>query len=179
MKKNKPILIFLVKFFATYFLLFGLYSLYLSKSQVKKEGVFKTDSVTSLVANQSVEVLEFLGFHVRQEQHAEEFSVKLIMNGVYTARVIEGCNSISIIILFIAFIIAFSSTVKATGLYIVFGSLLLYVINLLRICFLTVMMYKHPAYQEFLHGIVFPAIIYGAVFLLWGVWVDHFSKLTK
>jgi len=179
LKKNKPILIFLVKFFATYFLLFGLYSLYLLKSQVKKEGDFKTASVTSLVAYQSVGVLKYLGFHVRQEQHKEELSIKLIINGAYTARVIEGCNSISIIILFIAFIIAFSSTVKATGVYILFGSVLIYIINLLRICFLTVMMYKYPAYQEFLHGIVFPAIIYGTTFLLWVVWVDQFSKLKK
>ena len=179
LKKNKLILIFLVKFFATYFLLFGIYSFYLKKSQQKEEGAFKTASITTLVADQSIVILRFFNFDVRKEQHQEELSIKLIIDDIYTARVIEGCNSISIIILFIAFIIAFSGTAKATALYVLFGSFLIYTINLLRIAFLTVMIYKYPDYQEFLHGIVFPAIIYGITFLLWVIWVNKFSKFKK
>lgn len=179
MKKNKLILIFLIKFFVTYFLLFGVYSVYLKKSQQKEEGVFKTASITALVADQSIATLRFFNFNVRKQQHKQELSIKLIIEGEYTARVIEGCNSISIIILFIAFIVAFSSTLKATTLYILFGSFLIYAINIVRIAFLTVMIYKYPAYQEFLHGILFPAIIYGITFLLWVVWVNKFSKFKK
>jgi len=35
LKKNKAIIVFLVKFFATYFILFGAYSFYLNKTQQK------------------------------------------------------------------------------------------------------------------------------------------------
>ncbi|WP_405606625.1 exosortase family protein XrtF [Polaribacter sp. Asnod1-A03] len=178
MKKHKNIIIFLIKFFVTYFLLVAIYNGYLQKSQ-KKQGVYNTSSITSLVANQTVTVLSIFNYNVEAIQHDKELSVKLIIEGKYTARVIEGCNSISLIILFIAFIVAFAGSLKVTFLYSIFGSIVIYVINVLRIAFLTVMIYKYPAKVEILHGVVFPAIIYGTVFLLWVIWVNKFSNYKK
>ncbi|MGB0892685.1 MAG: exosortase family protein XrtF, partial [Flavobacteriaceae bacterium] len=130
-------------------------------------------------ANQTESVLNFFGYNAISVQHKEEMSVKLLVDDVYTARVIEGCNSMSIIILFIAFIVAFAGTLKATVLFALFGSLLIYGINILRIAFLTVMLHKYPNQQEFLHNLVFPAIIYGTTFLLWVIWVNRFSNHKK
>lgn len=178
MKKYKSIIIFLIKFFVTYFLLVTIYNSYLQHSQ-EKEGVYKTASITTLVADQTVKVLTFFGYNVEAIQHDKEVSVKLVIEGEYTARVIEGCNSISLIILFISFIIAFSGSFKATFLFAVFGSIFIYVVNVLRIAFLTVMIYKFPEQVGILHDLVFPAIIYGAIFLLWVVWVNKFSNLKK
>ncbi|WP_158838913.1 exosortase family protein XrtF [Polaribacter sp. L3A8] len=178
MKKNKSIIIFLIKFFVTYFLLVTIYNTYLHKSQQKID-TFQTASITTAVANQTVKVLTFFGYQVQAIQHDKEVSVKLIIENQYTARVIEGCNSISLIILFISFIIAFSGTFKATFLFAVFGSIFIYIVNVLRIAFLTVMIYKYPHKVGFLHDLVFPAIIYGTVFLLWVIWVNKFSNLKK
>lgn len=178
MKKNKKVLIFLAKFFVSYFVLFSLYSWYLQNSQ-KTTPAFKTATITTEVANQTVKILDFFGVTAKAEQHNKELSVKLLIEGNYTARVIEGCNAISLIILFIAFIIAFSGPLKKTLLYILFGSLIIYFINLLRIAFLSVMIYRYPEHQEFLHNLVFPAIIYGTIFLLWVLWVNKFSTLKK
>ena len=178
MKKHKSIVIFLFKFFATYFLLFAIYSFYLNNSQQKKNG-FKTATITTKVASQTVWLLEAIGYHADYKQHKKELSVKLLIENQYTARVIEGCNSISLIILFISFIVAFAGSTKATILFSIIGSVLIYVINIVRIAFLTVMIYKYPTQQEFLHSIVFPVIIYGAILLLWIVWVNKFSKYKK
>lgn len=178
MNKHKNVVIFLIKFFATYFILFAIYAAYLQKSQ-EKEPVFKTASITTLVADQTVSLLDFFGVDAGAFQHKKELSVKLIINENYTARVIEGCNSISIIILFIAFIIAFAGSLKATIIYVFLGSAFIYVINIARIAFLSVMIYKYPNKQEFLHNLVFPAIIYGTVFLLWVLWVNKFSNYKK
>ncbi|PQJ69361.1 exosortase family protein XrtF [Polaribacter butkevichii] len=178
MKKNKSIIIFLIKFFVTYFLLVTFYNSYLQKSQQKGD-VFKTSSITKAVADQTVKVLSFFGYQVAAIQHDKEVSVKLIIEGQYTARVIEGCNSISLIILFISFIIAFSGAFKATFLFAVFGSVFIYIVNVLRIAFLTVMIYKYPHKVGLLHDLVFPAIIYGTIFLLWVVWVNKFSNFKK
>ncbi|WP_282072717.1 exosortase family protein XrtF [Polaribacter atrinae] len=178
MKNYKSIIIFLIKFFVTYFLLVTIYNSYLQHSQ-EKEGVYKTASITTLVADQTVKVLTFFGYNVEAIQHDKEVSVKLVIEGEYTARVIEGCNSISLIILFISFIIAFSGSFKATFLFAIFGSIFIYVVNVLRIAFLTVMIYKFPEQLGILHDLVFPAIIYGAIFLLWVVWVNKFSNLKK
>ncbi|QTD36812.1 exosortase family protein XrtF [Polaribacter batillariae] len=178
MKKHKNVVLFLIKFFATYFVLFAIYATYLQKSQ-QKEGAFETASITTKVAEQTVYVLEFFGFHADYMQHKEELSVKLLIDNIYTARVIEGCNSISIIILFIAFIVAFAGSIKATIIFSILGSLFIYIINIFRIAFLTVMVFKYPKQQEFLHNLVFPAIIYGTVFLLWVLWVNKFSNYKK
>ncbi|MDX6747985.1 exosortase family protein XrtF [Polaribacter sp. PL03] len=178
MKKHKNVVIFLIKFFATYFILFAIYSTYLKNSQ-EKEGAFKTASITTLVADQTVDLIEFFNFDAGAYQHKKELSVKLLIEGNYTARVIEGCNSISIIILFIAFIIAFAGSIKATIIYSFLGSLFIYTINIVRIAFLAIMIYKYPRHQEILHNLVFPAIIYGVVFLLWVIWVNKFSNYKK
>ena len=178
MNKYKNITLFLVKFFGAYFLLFALYAYYLSNKQ-QKATIFQCAPLTTQVADQTVGVLNFLGYNATSLQHDKEMSVKLLINDSYVARVIEGCNSISIIILFIAFIVAFTGSKLATILYALIGSLIIYVINILRIAFLTMMLYKYPDQQEFLHNIVFPAIIYGTTFLLWVIWVHKFSNYKK
>ena len=178
MQRQRSIVLFLVKFFATYFLLFVIYSFYLQKTQQKGD-VLACSPITTVVAEQTEEVLTFFGYNAAHIQHDDEMSVKLILNGQYTARVIEGCNSISIIILFLSFIIAFAGSLKATVIYGLLGSVFIYGINILRIALLTVLLNKYPHQQELLHNLVFPAIIYGATFLLWVIWVQKFSKFKK
>ena len=178
MKKHKNILQFLVKFFLTYGLLFIIYAFYLQKTQQKKD-FFTCSPLTTTVAEQTVFVLNIFGFNADFFQHDKELSIKLLIDNVYISRVIEGCNSVSIIILFIAFVIAFKGKFKTTILYVLFGSLLIYIINILRIAFLTIMLYKHPNQEELLHNLIFPAIIYGTVFFLWVIWVQKFSDYKK
>ncbi len=178
MKKQRSIVLFLVKFFATYFVLFVVYSYYLQKNQ-QKEDAFSCDPITTKVAEQTESVLSFFGYNVAHVQHEDEMSVKILVNGHYTARVIEGCNAISIIILFLSFVIAFPGSIRATILFGIAGSIVIYGVNILRIAFLTIMLYKYPDQQEFLHNLVFPAIIYGMTFLLWVLWVHKFSNYRK
>ncbi|WP_299060071.1 exosortase family protein XrtF [uncultured Polaribacter sp.] len=178
MNKHRNIILFLVKFFVSYFVLVALYNGYLQKSQ-QKTITYKTSTITTAVAEQTVKVLSMFGYDVSAVQHDKEMSVKLIIEGNYTARVIEGCNSVSLIILFVSFIIAFSASFKTTFMFAFLGSIFIYVVNVLRIAFLTVMIYKFPDQLGFLHDFIFPAIIYGAIFLLWVIWVHQFSKFKK
>ena len=178
MKRQRNLVLFLAKFFATYLVLFVIYSFYLQKTQ-EKGAVFVCSPITTTVAEQTEWVLNVFGYDATQYQHEEEMSRKLLLNGRYTARVIEGCNSISIIILFLSFVIAFPGRLKMTVIYGIVGSIIIYGINILRIAFLTVMLYKYPYQQTLLHNLVFPAIIYGTTFLLWVVWVQKFSNYKK
>jgi exosortase family protein XrtF len=132
-----------------------------------------------LVANQSKNLLENFGYSTQVIPHPNEPSMKLILEGKYLARVIEGCNGMSIIILFVSFIVAFSGKIKTTVLYLLSGSVLLYVVNLLRIVILSIGLYHYPWRKEELHTVIFPAIIYGMVFLLWMFWVNRFSNINK
>ncbi len=176
MQSNKTVIIFLIKFFGTYALLFLIYSFYLSATQTSSE-LYSCAPITKTVANQSKMLLNAFGYTSEIEQSENELSIRLIINNKDIARVIEGCNSISIIILFIAFIVSFSGKFKTTFLYIIFGSLLIYFINIFRISVIAIALYEYPQYEYIFHDIIFPAIIYGVTFLLWVIWVFKFSKL--
>jgi len=178
LKKNKAVIVFLLRFFISYIVLSSAYNWYLS-TNTAKETNYKTDAITRLVANQTVAIANFLGFNFSTEQHQEELSYKLYTDNKYVARVVEGCNSISVIILFWAFIIAFAGKIKHTIIFGIVGALLIYTINLLRIVILTLAVDTYPEHTHFLHHIVFPAIIYSFTFVLWIVWVKYFASKKK
>lgn len=153
-----------------------MYKFYLDVSHGSK---YYPDYFTNLVAKQCDVLLHAVGYDARIAPHPEELSMKLIINDKFVARVVEGCNSISVIILFISFIVAFAGKFKATFLYILSGSVLIYIVNLVRIVILSIGLYNYPWRREILHTVIFPLIIYGMVFLLWMFWVNRFSKLEK
>ena len=174
--KYKLVIRFIITFLSVYALLTVGYYFYLNLSDGSK---FYPDYITNLVSLQSETLLNSFGYNTQMVPHPDEPSIKIILNNQYIGRVIEGCNSISVIILFISFIIAFSGKLKTTFFYILSGSVLIYIVNLLRIVILTVGLHHYPTYSDVLHTVVFPAIIYGMVFLLWIFWVNRFSKLIK
>lgn len=178
MNKYKNITLFLAKFFGTYFLLFIIYAAYLNTSQEKQNG-FQCSSITKQVADHTVSLLQMFDYSVSSVQHEAEMSIKLLVSNQYVARIIEGCNSISIIILFVAFIVGFAGSKRNTIVYAIVGSLIIYIINIFRIAFLTMMLYKYPDQRMVLHNLIFPAIIYGTTFLLWVIWVQKFSNYKK
>lgn len=157
-------------------LLSVIYKLYLQYSDGSK---FYPDYVTHLVSLQSEDLLNAFGYNTKVLPHPDEPSMKLILNGEFIGRIIEGCNSISVIILFLSFIVAFSGKLKTTFFYILSGSVLIYIVNLLRIVVLAIGLHLYPKYGEVLHTVIFPGIIYGMVFLLWIFWVNRFSKLKE
>src|SRR5699024_8607517 len=97
--------------------------------------------------------------------------VYITIKNSYSVNIVEGCNAIGVVILFTSFVISFAESFKKTALFLLSGMVLIYTVNILRVSFLAMALYKYPAYQEVLHGVVFPAIIYGMVFILWIVWV--------
>ena len=153
-----------------------LYSIYLNLS---KDSIYQPDYITHLVAKQSSLLLNSVGYEAVIVPHETQPTMKLFVEGKYLARIIEGCNAMSIVILFIAFIIAFAEKRKKTVLFIFAGAVIIYSANIVRITLLAVALYKYPTYEQVLHGIVFPGIIYGMVFLLWMLWVRTLSKKTS
>jgi len=152
----------------TYLLLSVGYSFYLT---ISGDGNYFPDFVTNLVALQSATILESVGFTSGLTPDLMEKSMLLTIDNSYTVSIVEGCNSISVIILFVAFVIAFAENFKKTVLFILAGAVLIYIVNLLRIAILVVALYKYPQYENVLHSVVFPGIIYSLVFILWMIWV--------
>lgn len=174
--KYASVIRFVVLFLGTYLVLSLLYSLYL---EISKEGSYPPDYITNLVAKQSSTLLNNVGYTAAVVPHEAQPTMKLFVEGHYLARIIEGCNAVSIIILFIAFIIAFAEKFRKTTLFIFAGAVLIYAVNIVRITILAIALYEYPAYEKILHGVVFPGIIYGMVFLLWMVWVRMLPNKTN
>ena len=82
MKGQRNTVLFLIRFFVTYFILFGIYSFYLNKTQ-QKEGVFSCSPITKTVANQTKTLLSVFDYNVETLQHTEEMSMKVILNNTY------------------------------------------------------------------------------------------------
>jgi exosortase family protein XrtF len=167
-KKYRTVVRFVSLFLGTYLLLGIVYSNYLKASA---SGGFFPDYISNLVANQSRAVLESWGYTSSLKPNMLEQGMSLTIDNAYTVIIVEGCNSVSVIILFVAFIIAFAENFKKTFLFLLAGAVLIYSVNLLRIVILVVALYKFPQYENVLHSVVFPGIIYSVVFILWMVWV--------
>ena len=167
-------MIFLASFFLTYFILTFLYQNYLSNFEGNK-----IDSITKMVGRNTEQVLLLFTNDSSVQESATHPYMKLFYNQQYVARIIEGCNAISVIVLFISFIVAFSGKLIPTLLYIFGGSLLIYVLNVIRIAALSVLIFYFPKQESILHGVIFPLSIYGIVFILWLIWVRKFSKYAS
>ncbi|WP_264543568.1 MULTISPECIES: exosortase family protein XrtF [Flavobacterium] len=173
-QQYKPFLLFLAKFFLTYLVLTVIYQLYLKSYEGNS-----VDGITSNVSVLSEKLLQVSDENAKtvKDERGEYYLV--IYNNNYVGRIIEGCNAVSVIILFVSFIVAFSTTIKPTLLYVLAGSVLIYVLNILRIGFIIMILNKFPEQEHIIHGVVFPLIIYGIVFLLWFLWIYKFYKYAS
>lgn len=174
--QHKIFFTFLAKFVLFYIAFSVLYTLYLNQFEAKRN---ELDGFTHLVASQSVRIMGFFTEDVKMQPHVFQPAEQIIYHGKNVARVVEGCNGLSVMILFAAFIFAFSAQWKKTVIYILLGIVLLQILNCFRIAFLCFALYHYKQYGTLLHGTIFPLIIYGAVFLLWILWVTKFSDYAR
>jgi len=171
--KYKSVLRFIFMFLGSYLVFTLLYNLYL---EFFRSPVYYPDYFTHLVAKQSEALISSFGYNAQILPHQSELSMKLIVNDAYLARIVEGCNAISIIILFASFVLSFFGKLKLTLLYLLAGGVIIYAMNIIRIAILAIGIYEYPEYTDFLHSIIFPLIIYGTVFILWLIWVRIYSR---
>lgn len=176
LKKNKAVIRFLGVFFGTYIVLTLAYQFYLDN--VESE-VYFPEPITHIVALQTESLISFFGYETKMIPSHYDPSMRLGINGEYIVRVVEGCNAVSVIILFLSFVLAFKKDWKTTLLFIFAGSVLIYAFNILRIALLTIGIYEIPKYQELMHGTLFPLFIYGFVFLLWIFWIRSYKTEEK
>lgn len=174
--KYRYFLKFVLTFSLTYIAFLAAYKLYLDYST---GDIYYPDFFTDLVSRHCQYFFELLNYNIQLIDHPKEASIKVIFENKYVARIIEGCNSVSTIMLFMSFVIAFADNFKSTFLFLIFGCILIYLVNLIRIVILTIWIYYYPMQIDISHDIVFPLIIYGTVVLLWMIWVNRFNKIYR
>ncbi len=182
LREFKPTIIFLVKFFAVYGGLSIAYGLYIGSYDKADPPV--TDPITQLVAVNCTRSAGILGYewniiendHLNWESKEEQTFDSVYLNGKYAISVEEGCNGINIIILFIAFIVAFGGKLLNMILFIPAGILFIHLFNIGRLLLLSLLNVEWEGKAfHFFHKYGFTAVIYVSVLILWYVWVSHFS----
>lgn len=186
-KKFKPTIFFLLRFFGIYLagsLLYGAFISYYDTLDPPR-----TDPITRYVAVHCAYPTGWLGYDFRLEPHdhlnreslPEQTYDTLWLNGQYAVSVEEGCNGINIMILFVAFVVAFSGKRRNMLLFIPAGLVFIHLANIGRLLLLSLLNVEWGAAAfHFFHKYGFTAVLYAAVFVLWYLWVTRFAgKGTK
>lgn len=164
-----PVLKILARFIIIYMVLLLAYQLYLN--QFKGLGI---DDFSYSVAKQVAFLQNKVGFPTQLYNDVKNETVYFYVENKYPSRMVEGCNAISVIILFLAFVFAFYKGWK-TFVFAGISVLFLHVINVLRIAGLNILILRLPQYGKAGHDYIFPAIIYGSVVVLWLIWIKFFA----
>ncbi len=165
----KPVLKILLRFILIYVALVLFYQFYLNG--YKNTGL---DPISQWVAERVTDVQNIFGYKSYLQDLPKMDSSLFVISGEGHTRMVEGCNAISVIILFLAFVFAFFKGVKTfvfSGLSVIF----LFIINIFRIAGLNIIYVEYPKYSKIVHDYFFPAIIYGSVVLLWLIWIKYFA----
>ncbi|PWN68386.1 exosortase family protein XrtF [Chryseobacterium phosphatilyticum] len=169
LKDFKPVLGILLRFITIYLVLLFAYQFYLNSS---KEGGL--DPFSRLIANQVTFLQNGVGYPTELYDDVKNEQLWFYVKNHYVTRMVEGCNAISVMILFVSFVFAFYKGGK-TFLFVGIGLILLYIMNLLRIAGLNIVMADYKEYGKMFHDFIFPAIIYGTVVVLWLIWIKFFA----
>ncbi|KMQ59601.1 exosortase [Chryseobacterium sp. FH2] len=169
LKDFKPVLGILLRFIIIYLVLLFGYQFYLNSFQ--KLGL---DPFSKMIAEQVTSLQNFFNFPTQLYNDVKKEQVWFYVKQNYATRMVEGCNAISVMILFVAFVFAFYKGAK-TFVFACIGLMVLYIMNLLRIIGLNIVMTDYKEYGKMAHDYIFPAVIYGTVVLLWLIWIKFFA----
>lgn len=167
----RPVLNFLLIFLLTFFCLTGIYDFYLRRFDNK------IDSVTSIVGKQGAALLGYFGHDAFASDIHSDKSTHVGIDNFARVKVIEGCNGLSVMILFVAFLLAFPGSWKQKIWFIPAGVLVIHLFNIARVAILCWAVYSYgetgyPIYKE-----MFTASIYLLVLGMWYLWVHKFGMV--
>lgn len=91
----------------------------------------------------------------------------------------DRCNGVTLFAVFTGFILAFPGSIKHKLWFIPAGILCIHFLNILRIVVLAILDVHSRAWTEFNHTYTFNLIIYGFIFYLWILWINHFSPIKN
>lgn len=169
LKDFRPVLGVLLRFIVIYLVLLFGYQFYLNRG--KENGL---DSFSRMIAEQVRRIQNLLGYPTQLYNDVSKEQVWFYVKNDYVTRMVEGCNAVSVMILFLAFVMAFYKGFK-TSVFALVGLVLLYIMNLLRITGLNIVMTDYKEYGKMFHDYIFPAVIYGSVIVLWLIWIKFFA----
>lgn len=88
------------------------------------------------------------------------------------ANIVDECNALPTLGLFIGFVLAFPGTWKNRLWFIPLGLLIIHTANVLRVSFLVGLQQVRPEWFDFVHVYGTPPFFYLVTFVLWVIWAN-------
>jgi exosortase family protein XrtF len=158
---NSPVVKFIAKALGFFIIWYLLYDLWLLPAG-------DLDRWLSLnIVTVGAGILDLFGFDVYA------FGRVMGLNESPGVEIVDGCNGIAAIGLFLGFIFAYPGDWKNKLSFSVLGVSLIYLVNLLRILLLALTQVYYPGFFDFMHDYSTTTIFYLFIFVLWMVWVNY------
>ncbi len=170
-KENFKAIRFLLVFIGLYFFLNTIYIFFV-------EHYYPTsDPFTRQISNQIVWLLSFFDPTVAAFPSSFNEYIAVANKDDNIIYVSEGYNGLSVMIVYISFLVAFSGTVKLFLKFVVLGLIGIYFVNLLRVAMLYGVAIHFSSHLYFFQSYLFTGIIYLTVFIFWFYWIKAIKNL--
>jgi exosortase family protein XrtM len=127
---------------------------------------FERFVVETLILKPTTNLINF----VAPQEHVELIGRTLASPGGSQLRVTRGCEGIEMLLLLIAAVLAFPTTLKRRMQGLLWGSVLAYILSVTRLVILHFVLRYSPGLWEALHGLILPlgpVVLMAFFFLRW------------
>lgn len=172
-REFRPTIFFLLKFVGLYLVGNLLYGFYITSFEPRP------DPVTHSVSEQTGIILNVCGYSIDVRDRETRPTTDLNYLGKAKLSIYEGCNGINIMVIFVAFLLAFGPVARPLIWFVPLGLLIIHFANLCRILLLFFVSEYMPKAMYFTHKYFFTAILYVVIFALWLWWIKRYSVSAK
>jgi exosortase/archaeosortase family protein len=178
----RPVQLFLLKALVLFVVWKGVYLLFLLPARVLDGpltlAVGKGTAATLDLMTRSQDFTSKDALRFEPEGRAHFYHVQEIdASGERALSIADVCNGLELIVLYIGFILCFPAKAWRQVIFILSGTVLIYLVNLVR-CAGLILIYLHsPALLDFSHHYLFTFMVYSVVFFLWYIY-SHKPALT-
>ncbi|HTF20622.1 MAG TPA: exosortase family protein XrtF [Chryseolinea sp.] len=165
-----PTIIFLAKFLGIYLVASLLYGAYVTSFEPGP------DPATRAVAQQTSVALGVCGWATSAHDNGRKPTTEVAYRNRDILSIYEGCNGINVMVIFVAFLLAFGPMNRRLWWYAPLGLLAIHLCNLLRIAVLFWVSLNEPDFMYFLHKYFFTAALYVVTLTLWVIWVRMYLR---
>jgi len=164
LEEFRPALRFLLIFLAVYAGMSLAYQGYLHRSGTQ------VDPMSCILGEHAALALRAVGYTALSEHSPGYQEERVLIDGIAKVKVIEGCNGLSVMILFLAFVLAFGPWSKRKGIFVAWGLVAIHAFNVIRVAVLALIIHHSDGSWYSVQKNLFTGSIYLLVLVLWILW---------
>lgn len=131
------------------------------------------DQLTTVVRIGSIKLLSLFYTDIGHDGNI------ILLNGHKVVSIARQCNGLELIVLYIGFMICLPSTWKRMLTFGIIGTVIIYILNIIRTALLAVMYAEQNGMTDFAHHYLFKIIIYAVVFAGWVLYMKKPKNAAK